>query len=547
MLYFIPAWYQLNEWNENEQSWVERRMHTEFDDTVKQIQLFHRSGVCPYRIILLSHAPNFRHFLHRQSVYRAPYWSCFDAIQEVRRKKAAVLSFHHLKWPEDISFLYTPFVVVAMLGGEKYAQIDFGEDGNPIRVDLYENNKLVRRNLYDDRGFLSSTILYENEQPLYQDYLMENGIWKLRRYKKDGHVEVNPKYPEYLLQYEDEDYPGKFSRLRYDDLEQVIHEILRAYLRLTEKEDIFCIAMHELHTRLLAETLNEKKMILSFFSDRSLDLTRPEVLNMVREADYVIADSWERLRKLRTYFGSSLEKGIAIPPYDSRVDAGTSLKIHVQKILVAIDGIEGEIFDTLIRLLGEYLLKNDDARIHLFTRRAEYDRKKKVLELVRRELARNGMEEGWAAEGDDGKVSENNLEPKESVPIKFVAEQCVDELAVSKCMREQRLFVDLREIPEQYLQITAISMGIPQIVRTRTEFVEQGKNGMILKEIYTLPSALHYYLNGLKNWNRARVYSYELVKEYTTEKLLEKWKGVMDCVGRNSDFTVGERGLEQNI
>ena len=544
MLYFVPAWYQQNEWSENEQSWVERRMHTEFDDTVKQIQLFHRSGVCPYRIILLSHAPNFRHFLHRQSVYRAPYWSCFDAIQEVRRKKAAVLSFHHLKWPEGISFLYTPFVVVAMLGGEKYAQIDFGEDGNPIRVDLYENEKQVRRNLYDDRGFLSSTILYENEQPLYQDYLMENGVWKLRCFKRDGHVEVNPKYPEYVLQYEEREYSGKFSQLRYDDLAQVIQEVFVAYLHLAEDEDIFCVAMHERHTKLLAETLKAKKLILSFFSGRSLELTRPEVLDMVRGADYVIADSGERLRKLRIKFGASIGNCVAIPPYDSRVDSGMSLKFQVQKILVAIDGIEEEVFGTLIRLLGEYLSMNEDARIHLFTRRAEYDRKKRVLEIVRRELAKGDMEEGWAAEGDNGKVSENNLEPKEPVPVKFFVEQCVDELAVSKCMREQRLFVDLREIPELYLQITAISIGIPQIVRTRTEFVEQGKNGMILKEIYTLPSALHYYLNGLKNWNRARVYSYELVKEYTTDKLLEKWKEVMDCVGGDSYFTVAGRGLE---
>ena len=81
MLYFIPAWYQQNQWCENEQIWYERRMYTEFDDTVKQIQLFHRSKVCQYQIILLGYAPNFRHFLHRQSVYRAPYWSCFVAIQ----------------------------------------------------------------------------------------------------------------------------------------------------------------------------------------------------------------------------------------------------------------------------------------------------------------------------------------------------------------------------------------------------------------------------------------------------------------------------------
>ena len=87
MLYFIPAWYQQDMWCENEQYWYSRRMHTEFDDTVKHVQLFHRSKVCPFQIMLLSFAPNFRHFLHRQSVFHAPYWSCFDAIQEIRRKK----------------------------------------------------------------------------------------------------------------------------------------------------------------------------------------------------------------------------------------------------------------------------------------------------------------------------------------------------------------------------------------------------------------------------------------------------------------------------
>ena len=190
MLFFIPAWYQQNQWCENEQSWTVRRMHTEFDDTVKQIQLFHRNKAYPYQIMLLSFAPNFRHFLHRQGVYRAPYWSCFDAIQEVRRKKVMVLSFHNLKWPEGIEFIYTPFVVVAMLKKEKYAQIEFGEDGNPIRIDLYQKGQLRRCNLYDDRGFISGTIVYESGQPFYQDYLMENGMWKLRHFQGDGHVEM---------------------------------------------------------------------------------------------------------------------------------------------------------------------------------------------------------------------------------------------------------------------------------------------------------------------------------------------------------------------
>lgn len=519
-------------------------MHTEFDDTVKQIQLFHRSGVCPYQIILLSYAPNFRHFLHRQGVYRAPYWSCFDAIQEVKRKRTAVLSFHHLKWPEGIEFVYTPFVVIAMLRKEKYAQIDFGVGGNPIRIDLYKEGRICRRNIYDDRGFLSSTVLYENEHPFYQDYLMENGKWKIRHFKRDGHVEINFEHSEYLLQYQDKSYTRKFNSLIYDNMEQVIHEVLVSYLNLTKGGDIFCVAMHELHTRLLTETLNKKKLILSFFFERSLNTIWSEVQKMAKEADYVIADSGENLRMLQKKLGDSLKNSIAIPPYDSRIDSGLSQQFRVQKVLVAVDGIEDETFRLLIRFMGEYLLDNENISIHLFTRRAEYDRKRNVLGQVRGELRKNNMPEEWAAEADDRKVSENNLEPEDPIPVKFFVEQCVDELTVNKCMREQRLFVELREIPELYLQITAISIGIPQIVRTQTEFVIPGQNGMILKDLHMLPEALHYYLDGMKNWNWARVCSYELVKEYTTDKLLKKWREVMDSVGGDSYFTVGESELE---
>ena len=43
MLYFIPAWYKQNMWCENEQQWYMRRLKSEFDETIKQITLFHRN------------------------------------------------------------------------------------------------------------------------------------------------------------------------------------------------------------------------------------------------------------------------------------------------------------------------------------------------------------------------------------------------------------------------------------------------------------------------------------------------------------------------
>lgn len=442
-----------------------------------------------------------------------------------------VLSFHQLNWPPDIEFVYSLFAVIAFLNGTKYAQIDFGEDGNPIRIDLYENGKIRRRNIYDDRGFVSSTIIYENEKPLYQDYLMENGIWKLRCFQQDGHVEINPKYSEYLVQYQGTEQILAFVRLSYESMEQVIYEVLTSYLNMTDKKDIFCVAMHERHTGILQKALRRKKIILSFYGSRYSITEHMESLNLIKKADYIIADSRANVRKIQRKSGVSIQNIMAITPYDSRVDLGISQQFEVQKILVAIDDIEEEIFAALIHILGKYLLVNENARIHLFTRKANYNRPQQILAQTRRELKRTGLEEGWAAEEENKDISADNLEIDEFIPVKFYVEQCVDELTVSRCMREQRLLVDVRAIPELYLQIMAISVGIPQIVRTQTEFVKHGRNGIVLKKVSKLPTALNYYLNGLKNWNKAMVCAYEMSKEYTTEKLVEIWRGVIDSVG----------------
>lgn len=530
MLYFIPAWYKEKEWCENEQSWRVSRTRSEFDDTVKQIQLFHRSGVYDYQIMLLGFSPNFRHFLHRQGIYRAPYWSCFDAIQEVERKRVRVLSFHDLNWPEGIEFLYTPFVVIAMLGKEKYAQIDFGEDGNPIWIELYRNGSIYRRNLYDDRGFISSTILYEEGTPLLQDYLMENGMWKLRRYYQDGHVEINEKYPMFLLEYDGVGHRIRFSRNKYDTLEEIICEVASAFLELTGFSDIYCVAMHNLHAGLLSRILRRKKKILSFFQDRYQITEQPEELRMIQKADYVVVDSDESAKRICRMFHVSTRRIAAIPPYDTRTEEGISLQVGVQKLMLAVDGLDSELFGDVIRILGQYLQQKEGVQVSLFTRDSGYNRKQKLLEQVRAELVKVGMSEGAAAEESAEMVAENDLEMEDKVPVLFVPEQCVDELSVSKCMREQWLLIDLREIPELYLQIKAVSFGIPQIVRRKTEFLVEDGNGIILKKIEGLPEALDYYLNGLEHRNEARIFSYEISREYTTERLLAMWGEVMDSV-----------------
>lgn len=533
MLHFIPAWYQQNKWCENEQKWHVRRMRTEFDDTVKQIQLFHRSKVYPFRIMLLSFAPNLRHFLHRQSVYRVPYWSCFDAIQEIRRKKATLLSYHNINWPPNIEFVYTLFVIVAYLRGKKYAQIEFGEDGNLIQIDMYQNEQIQRRNIYDDRGFVSSTILYENENPIYQDYLTEKGMWKIRHFFEDGHVEVNPKYATYLMMAEDKEISYSFRQMRYNSLDDVIEEVVSTYISLLDEEDIFCAAMDKQHVGVLNTVLREKTTILSFFENRCSEVDDSIVMEMIENASYIITDSKENTNKIQEATNVFYIKTKDITPFDTRVDFGISQQLSVQKIMVPVDGIGELKFAELIRQLGEYLYKNDYAEIALFTRVADYNRQDILLKKARQYLKAAGLEEGWAMPKGETAIFENDLDSEEEVPIRFIVEQCVDEFSVSKCMREQRVVVDLRDKTEVYLRVAAVSMGIPQLIYKETQFVEHGKNGFIIKDMNQLPEALDFYLNGLANWNEAMVYSYELGKNYTTEVLIDEWKEVIDFVRNN--------------
>lgn len=537
MLYFIPAWYLKNEWKENEQLWHKRRMQTETDDTVKQIQLFQRNAICEYEILLLSYTPNLRHFLHRQSAFRVPYWSVFDAIQEVKRKKQAILSFHNLNWPKGIEFIYTPFSIIAMLHHERYAQIEFGEYGNLIQVDLYRDGKINRKNIYDDRGFVSCTSVYENDRKTYEQYLTENGVWKLCHFA-DGHVIVNPRSNQYLIKTSEGEERFSFLKNTYASMEEVIEEVLGSYLHTTQDTDIFCIAAHGQHLSLLDRLLINKKTIFSVFGNRLQLENNAVVTQILSHGNYLVADSEDNLEILFRQDGLKKIDKVNIPPYDTRIDRGISQQLSVQKILFPVDHLAEGLLKEAVKYLAAYLRKNHDARVHLFTRNAAFDREAILLKQVSGILESNGYPPEWARKESNNKA-EFFLDGEDQIPILFIVEQCVDELSVNKCVREQRILVDLEDPPDLFLQISCVSMGIPQILKTSTQYMLSGKNGRINEDLSELGEDLEYYLESLSHWNEAMIQSYELGKTHTAQYLIEQWKEVIDKIGNSTGITAG--------
>lgn len=575
MLYFIPAWYKQNMWCENEQQWYKRRLKSEFDETIKQITLFHRNVDRPYRILALGYSPNFRHFLHRQGMYRSKYWSCFDAVAQVRRKKVAVLSYHDIKWPKGLEFVYSPFSIIALQGDVKYAQVEFGEDGNPISIDMFENGKICRRNYYDDRGFVSSTVIYENGIEQYQDFLMENGIWKIREYKNDGHVIVNQTCPNYDVVTDakngkaGEPVEMRFTRAEYDSLEAVIEEVFASYVNLTRQDDSFFVAMHPLHISVAEHVLKGKRVIATFFENRFDFAQISRAADFLEQAENIITDSDYTTKLIMTNLsgsydinsdsqaGSAKETGeIAadkisvnndpvrlhitdIPPYDTRMDFGISSQLRVQNILVPVDGLTEDAFAWIIKGLADYLTINDLARVHFFTRDASWGHEDAIKNDTVKLLDSMGYDSRWvtgdgeAALGFGGRgadtFAENEPEDIEKpVEQRFFVDVCVDERDISKCINEQRVILDMRGTMDVFVYVTAISKGVPRISMSADQFLIPGKNGMVIDDFSDIGRCLTYYLDSFENWNQALVECYELGQKYTTSVLLKKWRKVLN-------------------
>ncbi len=522
MICFIPAWYSNHEWRENEQIWFRRRMHTEVDDSVKQLQLFDRRSSFTTNTILLHYAPNYRHFLHRQGLLHSKYWSIFDVIQNIKVKRPAILSFHDLSWPKDIEFQYSAFDIVAILNGQRYATIDFGEDGNMIQVDLYNNGQLRRKNIYDDRGFLSSTTIYRDNQWNYRQYLNEKGVWRICEYA-DGHVDVNPSSMEYELV----GHSFTFTKEHYSSLEEVLEEVFQNYVDLNTEENIYCVAMHPLHSRLIDHVLKDKKKVISFYNDRCYPTKDEESKKLVENADHIVANSKQVIENIDLKDIPTKAPIIDITPFDTRVDFGISLQLKEQNILVTMDQLDDEMYEKLLLVLMKYRKHNHNIMINLFTRRAEWDREQYLLNKTQQLLRKNGYDPNYAAK-ETNQVMENDLE--ETVPVLFKVRQCVDELSVSKCLKEQRLIIDIEKNPDLFLQISAISMGIPQISQKESDYLIDGKNGRVLKNIKDLEKALVFYLDTLKNWNQAMIESYEIGKKYSSSNLVKQWEGVIAYV-----------------
>lgn len=90
-------------------------------------------------------------------------------------------------------------------------------------------------------------------------------------------------------------------------------------------------------------------------------------------------------------------------------------------------------------------------------------------------------------------------------------------------LQNARIVLDLNQTLDVYLQISSLSVGLPQINMRESPYVIQEKNGMIITDVNQLEDALAYYLDILQHWNEALVYNVAQIEKYSGKNNVQRW------------------------
>ena len=151
------------------------------------------------------------------------------------------------------------------------------------------------------------------------------------------------------------------------------------------------------------------------------------------------------------------------------------------------------------------------------------DHVNKILEQIKEEN-KNSFILGKSEQAENAPI--DGLDDEVSLPELDVAHTRLTNISdVLSNLDKMRLLINWGKADE-LMQISGVSIGIPQVQNFSSATVVDNKNGRIIKKISELLPVVDEYLTNLNSWNQTVVYNVQLMNQYSEENIIEKWKEV---------------------
>lgn len=530
--YFIP-------------DWTTSSGNLESDYMMNIIQLF-KNNREPYHLLLLEHIPFLRYQMHAYELEVAQMTSLYDRLQDIQKTNGFPLDVDDLPLAQNVEKVYTPFGITLIKENQPFGEIRFNSFGFAEQMSIM--TEPYRQILFfDDRGFISAKSFQNDKgEQVKKIYYNESGMEKCVEYfGENPHVElVNPR-------------KSGLKKSQYRSMDELLLEMMNQFQLSLEPEDqILCLT--NARSLRLVKTNEERKRVIQIVSDahRLSTCASDEKAALWAGENKIITDSTSNQTALFSLMKQSgvndLSRIQRIPIYTTSFQLGNSNSIP-QLVLYWNAGELNEDVRRIHHLLLQKVIQNDryDLIIETTTFQSEV-----VLREAQKELVDTHF--GVDSESEEYQKVLKYFEAKKAKKLFKTDEEAIEEIRESKNWRnlveavdvnfrihfrldshlttirqdfnETRLYIDLSAEVDVQKQALAVSAGIPQLVRKKTDYVDDQKNGQIIGQIRELDAAIAFYLDDLNNWNQALVENISYIERFSEDNIIKQWRELLEGV-----------------
>lgn len=530
--YFIP-------------DWTTSSGNLESDYMMNIIQLF-KNNREPYHLLLLEHIPFLRYQMHAYELEVAQMTSLYDRLQDIQKTNGFPLDVDDLPLALNVEKVYTPFGITLIKENQPFGEIRFNSFGFAEQMSIM--TEPYRQILFfDDRGFISAKSFQNDKgEQVKKIYYNESGMEKCVEYfGENPHVElVNPR-------------KSGLKKSQYRSMDELLLEMMNQFQLNLEPEDQTICLTNERSLRLV-KTNEERKRVIQIVSDahRLSTCASDEKAALWAGENKIITDSTSNQTALFSLMKQSgvndLSRIQRIPIYTTSFQLGNSNSIP-QLVLYWNAGELNEDVRRIHHLLLQKVIQNDryDLIIETTTFQSEV-----VLREAQKELVDTHF--GVDSESEEYQKVLKYFEAKKAKKLFKTDEEAIEEIRESKNWRnlveavdvnfrihfrldshlttirqdfnETRLYIDLSAEVDVQKQALAVSAGIPQLVRKKTDYVDDQKNGQIIGQIRELDAAIAFYMDDLNNWNQALVENISYIERFSEENIIKQWRELLEGV-----------------
>ncbi|MBO0452055.1 accessory Sec system protein Asp1 [Candidatus Enterococcus murrayae] len=531
MMYLIPNWEQ----NDNS---------LENDRILNITKLFTENGE-PYKLFLLNHLPFLRYKAQEHSLLSDCYWRAYDVIQNITIQEGHPLGLEDLSLPKDVEHVYTPFGIILFQKNKKFGEIKFNKYGCIEGVKYFKEDYDYFE-YYDDRGFLS-LIEYLTKQNIVtkREYFNEYGEKTITELLK-GNSQIIV----------EEAGADSLKSKTFCTIDEVIAEVLKEELKQIKDQNKQIITTTDNAILNVTQEIQEDGQLVRIVSDDDVlnQYDKHLFIKSLKTAKCVVTDTKAKMQELLTIKKANPEladvKIATIPMFNTELALGMSNSIAQLIIYWKVEQLSD------FQLAANQIFMNnliENTKYSLIVEvRTRLDQRK--LQEAQKELIDSYFDVD--SESEDFKKTAHFIEAKRIKRLYKADELAIEEirksaawknlvkainvynriefrvqptlLSVRNDFHKTRLYVDINEKYNLQMQSLAISAGIPQLAKVKTDFIEEKKNGMIVRRTSELEPALTFFLQDLSNWNNALVKNVSVIEDFSPQIILKKWREVLN-------------------